>query len=262
MPVLAIVPTYLREPIDAELLLRCLVSLHATAPDAEVLVIDDGSPNRELAAQLAPVCAELGQQLILREENGGFSSTVNLGLRQALATGRDGLLVNADIQFVDDRWLEWMLGRTDSEERPAAVVGARLLYPNGLIQHAGIFFSRLNGWFDHRYRFAPSDLPEAGLPHVCPVTGALQLIRHETLEAVGIYDEEYKMGYEDVDFCLRVFDAGLECVYEPAAWALHHESAIRGRLDQKIADWTVTSAVALGVKHRTDSFARFLAPLS
>ena len=45
------------------------------------------------------------------------------------------------------------------------------------------------------------------------------------------------MGYEDVDYCLRVFDAGLECVYEPAAWALHHESALRGRLDAKNAAW-------------------------
>jgi GT2 family glycosyltransferase len=262
VPALCIVPTYLREPIDAELLVRCLVSMHYTAPDAQVLVVDDHSPARHLAQELQAVCAELGQEVVLREENGGFSSTVNIGLRHALERGLDAVLVNQDIQFVDAGWLELMLGRTDTEDRPAAVVGARLLYPDGLIQHGGIFFSRLHQWFDHSYRFAPGDLPEANLPRVCPVTGALQLIRHATLETIGIYDERFKMGWEDMDYCLRVFDAGLECVYEPQAWAMHHESAIRGRLDQKIAAWTHHSRAVLDEKHDVDSFARFLAPLS
>jgi GT2 family glycosyltransferase len=233
MPVLAVVPTYLNADLDAELLLRCLVSLACTAPEAEVVVIDDASPAGHLVAQLGPVCAELGHRLILKDENEGFSRTVNRGLRLALEEGKDALLVNQDIQFVDEGWLEAMVGRTDTEGRPAAVVGAKLLYPTGLIQHAGIFYSRLFHWFDHRLRFGPADLPEANVPAVCPVTGALQLIRHGTLADVGLYDEEYVMGYEDVDYCLRVFDAGLTCVYEPAAWALHHESAIRGRADQR-----------------------------
>ena len=242
MSVLAVVPTYLDKEIDAELLLRCLVSMAATAPELEVVVVDDGSPAQHLVAQLGPVCAELGQRLVCKPDNSGFSRTVNEGLELALAEGTDALLVNQDIQFVEGGWLEAMVGRTDAEGRPAAVVGAKLLYPDGLIQHAGIHHSRLYGWYDHRHRFAPADLHEANLPAVCPVTGALQLIRHATLERIGLYDTGFVMGYEDVDYCLRVFDAGLECVYEPAAWALHHESALRGRLDAKNAAWLKASA--------------------
>ena len=116
--VLAVVPTYLDKEIDAELLLRCLVSMAATAPELEVVVVDDGSPARHLVAQLGAVCAELGQRLMCKEENSGFSSTVNHGLRLALAEGKDALLVNQDIQFVDAGWLEAMVERTDSEGRP------------------------------------------------------------------------------------------------------------------------------------------------
>jgi GT2 family glycosyltransferase len=247
--VLAVVPTYLRTELEAELLLRCLVSLSATAPEAEVVVVDDASPASHLVAQLAPVCAELGFRLICKDENTGFSRTVNAGLRLALEEGKDALLVNQDIQFVDGGWLQPMLDRTDSEGRPAAVVGAKLLYPSGEIQHAGVLYSRLYRWFDHRLRFAPGDLPEANVPQRCPVTGALQLIRHATLTTVGLYDEAFQMGHEDVDYCLRTFDAGLECIYEPAAWALHHESAIRGRLDKRLAEWQMSSSITLLTKY-------------
>lgn len=248
MSVLAVVPVYLRDDMDAELLARCLVSLYSTAPDAEVLVVDDGSPARHLVDQLRPVADELGQRVILKEDNSGFSKTVNVGLRVAAAEGRDALLVNQDIQFVEPGWLQAMLACED-DGRPAAIVGGRLLYPSGLIQHAGIFYSRFYGWYDHRYRYAPADLPEANVTSRCPVTGALQLIRHATLEQIGLYDETFVMGHEDVDYCLRTLDAGLACVYEPAAWAYHHESAIRGRLDEKAVSWWQASNARHRVKN-------------
>jgi GT2 family glycosyltransferase len=255
--VLAVVPTYLRTELEAELLLRCLVSLSATAPQAEVVVVDDASPAADLVAQLAPVCGELGHRLLCKHENTGFSRTVNAGLRLALDEGKDALLVNQDVQFVDGGWLEAMLDRTDTEGRPAAVVGAKLLYPSGEIQHAGVLYSRLYRWFDHRLRYAPGDLPEANVPQRCPVTGALQLIRHDTLATVGLYDETFQMGYEDVDYCLRTFDAGLECIYEPAAWALHHESAIRGRLDRRLKEWQEQSRETLDALYADRDLTEF-----
>ncbi len=235
--VLAIVPAYLSTELHAELLVRCLVSLATTAPQAEVLVVDDGSPAGHLVEQLAPVTGELGQRLILKSDNEGLAPTVNVGLRLALAEGRDALVVHQDVEFMDSGWLPAMLARTDGEGRPAAVVGAKLLFPSGLIQHAGMYCSRLSGLYDHRFRHGPVDLVEANRPHACPVTSALQLIRHDTLEAVGLYDEGFAMGFEDVDYGLRTFDAGLACVYEPAAWALHHEGAIRGGDERAHARW-------------------------
>jgi GT2 family glycosyltransferase len=238
---LCVIPAYLRTPGDLDLLVKCLVSLWVTAPEASVLVVDDGSPSRELLEPLAAALDELGYELIAKPENEGFSRTVNVGLRRALELGRDAVLVNADIEFIDAGWLDRMRERTDTSGRPAAVVGARLLYANGTIQHAGVFLSLLNRDWMHRYQYGPNDLPEALVACRCPVTAALQLIRHETLEAVGLYDEGYRMCFEDVDYCLRVFEAGLECIYEPSVRAFHLEKYFRGKPSERVKQWTLDS---------------------
>jgi GT2 family glycosyltransferase len=134
-----------------------------------------------------------------------------------------------------------MRERTDTGGRPAAVVGARLLYPNGTIQHAGVFLSLLNRDWMHRFQYGPNDLPEALVACRCPVTAALQLIRHETLEQIGLYDEAYRMCFEDVDYCLRVFEAGLECIYEPSVRAFHHEKYFRSKPSDRVKQWTIES---------------------
>jgi GT2 family glycosyltransferase len=248
-PALAIVPVYLRSEPELDVLLKCLVSLQASAPDAQVLVVDDHSPAPRLAEMAEAAAGELGQAFVRKDSNSGFAATVNVGLEVALASGLDAVLVNADMEFVQAGWLDVMRARTDSLGRPAAVVGARLLYPNGLLQHAGVYFSRLNRGFAHRFNHGPGDLPEALLPCRCPVTAALQLIRLETLAAVGLYDESFGLAHEDMDYCLRVFGAGLECIYEPAAVALHHESLFRARRSAKIEDMHKRSIARLLEKH-------------
>jgi GT2 family glycosyltransferase len=232
---------FLRSPEELDVVLRCLVSLISTAPEASVLVVDDHSPDRSLVAALKVACDELGFELEQRAHNAGFSATVNAGLRRALASGADAVLVNADIEFIDSGWLERMRERTDTEGRPAAVVGARLLYANGTIQHAGVFLSLLSRDWMHRFQYGPDDLPEALVACRCPVTAALQFIRHETLVEVGLYDEGYRMCFEDVDYCLRVFDAGLECIYEPSVRAYHLEKYFRSKPSDKVRRWTVES---------------------
>ena len=258
---LCVIPSFLRTEGDLDLLVRCLVSLWSTARGAGVVVVDDGSPTRSLLGPLAAAIDELGYQLVAKEENEGFSRTVNVGLRHALDTGRDAVLVNADIEFHEAGWLDRMLARTDTQGRPAAVVGARLLYPNGTIQHAGAFLSVRARGFWHRCQYAPANLPEALTPVRCPVTAALQLIRHETLEQVGLYDEEFRMAYEDVDYCLRVFDAGLECIYEPSVCAMHHESVFRGRKDPKIEAWERAGIERLATKWAATDLSQFAAPI-
>jgi GT2 family glycosyltransferase len=246
-PTLCVIPAFVRSEEELDVLLRCLVSLRATAPGAEVLVVDDASPERELVAGLEIACEELGVAFAANDVNSGFSATVNAGLEFALHTGRDAVLVNADIEFLEAGWLERLKARTDTEGRPAAVVGARLLYPNGLIQHAGIFLSPLHRDWLHRFQYGPGDLPEAQVPTRCPVTAALQLIRYETLEQVGLYDEGYKLCFEDLDYCLRVFEAGLECIYEPTVVATHREKFFRGKgkADDKITRWTRASTARM-----------------
>lgn len=259
MSVLAIIPAYVSQPQDIELLNDCVSTLRATAPkELEILVISDGSPARDLMTTVELICDEHGAGLIDKEENEGFSRTVNIGLRRALADGHDALLVNADIEFIPGPWFANMVNQRellDGHDGPAAIVGAKLLFPSGLIQHGGVYFSLLTRTFDHLFKYGPHDLAEANVPSICPVTAALQLIRWETLTSVGLYDEDFKMGWEDVDYCLRTLQSGREVVYAPNVVAYHHESVFRGRPNPKVQAWTWESFRHLAEKWSTQSFA-------
>lgn len=268
---LAIIPAYLSQPSDLAMLLDCLTSIQQTEPDLQVLVVDDGSPAPALVDEVEAATSRLQFELHRKDENSGFSRTVNVGLQRALENEQNAILINADIVFDVESYAGWK-DRTGEpgwvglmEQQPskdvdnlAWVVGARLLYPNGLIQHAGIFYSLLHTAFDHRFRHAPSDLPEAMQAFRCPVTGALQFIRHEALATVGLYDENFLLGWEDVDYALRVFRAEQECIYQPRVWAWHHESVFRGRKSRKLEEWQAKSWIYFMRKYARVSFAEWL----
>lgn len=251
MKTLAIMPTYLRTEDDLKLTAQAIRTLKATS-DATLLVVDDGSPEREIVEGVADVCEEERCWFLPKDENEGFSATVNVGLKHALESGHDALLVNADMEFINNDWLSVM------ERNPADVVGALLLYPNLLVQHAGIYYSVIMRWFDHRYKMAPRTLAQVAEPQICPVTGALQLIKHDTLERVGLYDEGYRLGYEDVDYCHMVFKAGMVCAYEPRAQALHHEGMFRMKSpSKKHQEWMEQSWHHLHEKHAGHDFSTY-----
>jgi GT2 family glycosyltransferase len=237
---LTIIPSYLTDASDAALLEGCLRSIRGTAGDAtDILVVDDGSPSRELVDGVERLQHELSFELHRKPENSGWATTVNLGLLRCLDEGRDAVLVNADVELIDPGWLDIMLSqpRLDGQGE-ASVVGGLLLYPNGGIQHAGVYLSKLRSrpgrpWFDHIWRGAPADLPEARLLRLCPVTGALMFVRLECLRSIGTLDESFPMGSEDVDYCLRVLRDGRECVYQPTVRAYVSDDAFLGRRTAK-----------------------------
>lgn len=251
---LAVMPTFLRDTPDLDMTKTALSGLMATTPWTEVCVIDDGSPNKPLVEELGRWLdgAPPGYEFIAKSENEGFSRTVNIGLKRALREEKHAVLVNADVEFIQVEWLDELLA-TD-----ALVTGAKLLYANGCIQHAGIFFSHLHRVFDHIYRHAPEDLPESNQPRTCPVTGALHLIDHEALRTIGLYDEQFRMGHEDVDYCLRVFLAGEVCRYVPTAVAVHHESVFRGRPSPTVEAWQQESWLHFMKKYAETNFNRFI----
>jgi len=253
---LTIIPSYLTDAPDLALLEKCLRSIRSTEGDAtDVLVVDDGSPSPGLVDDLERLRSEIAFELHRKPENSGFAKTVNVGLRRCLDEGRDAVLVNADVELIDPGWLEAMLSQTTLDGRgEASVVGGLLLYPDGHIQHAGVYLSKLRSrpgrpWFDHIWRGAPGDLPEAALPRACPVTGALMLIRLECLRSVGIFDESFPMGSEDVDYCLRVLSDGRECVYQPRVRAYHEHGVFIDRRAPKQSPWANRSLERLWEKH-------------
>jgi GT2 family glycosyltransferase len=162
--------------------------------------------------------------------------------------------MNADVEMTTPGWVRTCQKVKDAQNRPAAVIGALLLYPNGTIQHAGIYFSMLTRTFDHMYKYGPGNLPEALRPRVCPVTGAFQYIRAATLEDIGLYDENFHMAHEDVDYCVRVFLAEQQCVYEPRVRAFHFEAMFRGRPSKKVQDWQMKSWMYFCEKYAHQSF--------
>lgn len=256
MKPLVIIPMFLSQDEDVEVTMECIRSIRKTVSDSvDILVVDDCSPMPDLVTKMGGTFERFEVELVRKQENTGFSKTVNVGLQRALDEGRDAVLMNADMEMHSPGWVRVCQKTRDSKDRPAAVVGGLLMYPTGLIQHGGIYFSLLTRVFNHLYQFGPANLPEANRVNLCPVTGAFQYIRHSTLETVGIYDDNFHMAHEDVDYCVRVFLAGLHCVYQPKVRAYHFEAMFRGRPSPKVEEWEQKSWLYFCEKYAEQSFA-------
>jgi GT2 family glycosyltransferase/glycosyltransferase involved in cell wall biosynthesis/predicted Zn-dependent protease len=162
---------------------------------------------------------------IINPANAGFARACNQGAWAA--RGHELLFLNNDT-VVTPGWLESMLAA--SNPREAGIVGARLLYPDGRIQHAGIGF--VNGVLDHLHRFTVADAPEVNqFKELDMVTGACLLMPKSLFLQLGGFDEVYQNGVEDIDLCLRARAAGFKVLYEPKAVVYHYEGQSQGRFD-------------------------------
>jgi len=220
-PVTIVIPSYR----DAKLVAQLVTKIRQTTDRdrVRIVVADDASGPEHLAA--------LGQidgiEVVRGEQNAGFATNVNRGLREA-DPGHDVILLNSDVVPMRD-WLA-SLQHATTHSPETGIVGAKLLYPDNRIQYAGTIRNPdAPEWFDHRYRFKPADWGPAdiGGPTLA-ATGACMYIVRAVLDRVGLFDEEYGMGYEDVDYCLRAWEAGYEVRYAPKARVHHHESIVRG----------------------------------
>lgn len=251
---LAIMPTYIRGDRDLTMTENAIRALRKTC-DADLLVVSDGSPYKKGAERIDELSFEVGLTHKVSAENQGFATSVNAGLRMARGLNQHALLVNSDMFFLDNGWL----GALEANE--ADVVGGLLVYPSGLVQHAGIFFSVINRRFDHIYRMAPKSLAQVKQPRICPVTGAMMLIKHRTLMEIGVLDENFRFGYEDVDYCHMTFQNRMKCAYEPTAEAVHHESWFSSKPSKKHQEWMQNGWSYLHEKHRGRGFAEYVPTL-
>ena len=203
---------------------RCLDTLRPTlegAGDGEVIVIDNASSD-ETPALLA---AYPWIRHIRNDVNLGFAGANNQGARAA--RGEFLVLLNNDTEAFPG-WLAAML-KTAGDPSVGAV-GARLLFENGSIQHAGVVvarttMSRTSFVPFHHNLMVPHDDPDANRQTDFQiVTGACLLTRRDLYLELGGLDEAYWNGYEDVDYCFKVRERGLRVVYEPKAKLYHFES--------------------------------------
>lgn len=223
-PVTIVIPTY----GDPSLVAECVRSIRdTTSPDLVRIVVSDDASPPEHVATLKQV--EGIDHLILAEENGGFSVNANRGIRAA-DSQHDIVLINSDIVARWEGWLAALQHAAHTGGRRVGIVGAMLLYADGKIQHAGVHRNiGAPEWFDHRYRFQPATHGPANVAiDVLAVTGACMYVLRDVIDEIGLLDEEFPMAYEDVDWCLRAWQAGRRVVYQPAAVLEHPESATRG----------------------------------
>lgn len=205
-------------------------------PALDIVVIDNGSRDeRVLAFYEAWKSGPVPFRADVKTEPFNFSRAANRGIN--LARGELILLLNNDIEIIEPNWLKEMVSCLSFPD--TAIVGARLLYPNRTLQHAGII-AGMHGTADHWYigrrEAFPGPMQRLWVRQtMSAVTGACMLISQRAVEELGRFDEErFPVAYNDVDFCLRATAAGLRVVWTPFATLVHREASSRGINDTSV----------------------------
>lgn len=224
-PVTVIVPTR----NQFALLRNCIEGLKRTAyPELETIIVDNGSNDPDASAYLQ---ALEGEGMMVLRMPGPFNFSALNNAAVAHARGEQLCFLNNDVEMIDPDWLALLVRQAIRPERGA--VGARLLYPDGTVQHAGVFVG-IGGAAGHGHRLQRANEPgyfeRARLPQrVSGVTGACLVVARDKFLAVGGFDErDFPIAFNDVDLCLKLGARGWASFYEPRATLIHHESKSRG----------------------------------
>jgi O-antigen biosynthesis protein len=218
-----------------EILDNCLESIFTKSayPNYEVVVIDNGSTEKNTEQAIAKWTAKEPNRFRCYRLDipFNFSKINNYAVKQA--QGDYLLFLNNDTEVITPDWIE---GMVEQAQRSAiGAVGSLLLYPDNTIQHAGIVMG-LGGLAAHSHYGFPVTTPGylgqvKCISNVLAVTGACLMCRREVLEAIGGFDEELVVAYNDVDLCLKMVAKGYRNVYLPHVVLYHHESKSRGYED-------------------------------
>ena len=217
---------------NLSLLKNCIESVErlTTYRNYEIIIMDNDSVDPETVKYLDST----PHRVIPFREPFNYSRINNAGVAQA--RGDYMLLLNDDTEVISGEWLEAMLEHAQRPE--VGAVGAKLIYPDDRIQHAGILTGAGGAWTPgvatHSHQFYPSDSPGylgavASVTNYSAVTAACIMLRKSIFEEVGGFDEEnLRVSFNDVDLCLRIRERGYSILYTPYAELYHHESVSRG----------------------------------
>ncbi|NVK42973.1 MAG: glycosyltransferase family 2 protein [Oceanospirillaceae bacterium] len=231
-----IIPT--RNGLDV--LKPCIDSLINTTQyqKLELVIVDNGTDDLDALEYLKYVknvysIKSQGKPFTVKviEDYGdfNFSRLINAGVNAA--SGEVLLLLNNDTQAIHIGWLQEMLSH--ALRKDIGCVGAKLLYPDDTIQHAGVILG-LGGYAAHSHRglsrYAGGYFCRAQVvQNLSAVTAACLMVRRDVFDKVDGFDENFEVAYNDVDFCLRVQAAGYRNLYTPFAELYHYESKTRGQ---------------------------------
>ena len=212
---------------------KCLQSIwkKTTWDNYEVIIIENNSTDPATFAYYEAAKQRYdGLQVVTYPEQGfNFSGINNFGRKAA--AGEYLLLLNNDVEVLNGDWLTELL-RQCAHKGGAAICGAMLYYPDDTLQHAGVI-TGLGGYAGHSHKYKQKGgsgylFRTATVQDFSAVTGACLLVRASVYDEVGGLDEQFAVAFNDVDFCLRVRDAGYRIAWTPYAQLVHYESKSRG----------------------------------
>ncbi len=237
-----IVPTH----NNLRVLRNCLRSVLEITdyPDYEVLVVDNRSDDADTLAYLSDVATHAHVRVVRDERPFNFSAINNTAV--ASSDADIVVLLNNDTEVLHGDWLTELVCQASREG--VGAVGAKLLYPNDRIQHAGVLLG-LGSDEIARHAFKGRHRNEVGalartrlVQEYCAVTGAcLAVTRDKYLEVGGLDEENLAVAFNDIDFCLKLREKGYQNIWTPYAQLYHYESYTRGSDadEDKIARYTV-----------------------
>lgn len=213
------------------LLRNCIksIQLRSTYHNYEIIIVDNNSSEPETLEYLKEISKEPAVSVIEYPHEFNFAAINNFAVNHA--DGELLLFLNNDIEVISDEWLEAMVEHAVRPE--VGVVGARLLYSNNLIQHAGVIIG-VGGVAGHSHKYYPGDHPgyfsrSKAIQNLSAVTAACMMVRTEVFKSLGGFDEKnLAVAFNDVDFCLKVRQKELLIIYTPYAELYHYESISRG----------------------------------
>ena len=212
---------------------KCLQSIwkKTTWDNYEIIVIENNSTDPATFAYYEKAKQRYdGLKVVTYPEKGfNFSGINNFGRKAA--AGDYLLLLNNDVEVRNGDWLTELL-RQCAHKGGAAICGAMLYYPDETLQHAGVI-TGLGGYAGHSHKYKKKGgsgylFRIATVQDFSAVTGACLLVKASVYDEVGGLDEQFAVAFNDVDFCLRVRDAGCRIAWTPYAELTHYESKSRG----------------------------------
>ncbi len=217
----------------------CLRSLSNTVlPDFFITVVDNDS-STETKEYLGRKLDD-GEIDYLLEYDGefNFSAINNFAVRTTRKTDYV-IFLNNDTEAMDDNWIDEMLSLCNKDS--VGAVGAKLLYPDNRIQHAGVIIG-IGGVAGHSHKYIPDGSPGYfSRPHlvqeVSAVTAACMMVKRKVFDEVGGFEEDLPKAFNDVDLCLKIRHAGYKILYTPYACLYHYESVSRGLDNYKEKDF-------------------------
>ncbi len=243
-------PTIIKQPLvsiiiptkdGADYLKRCIDSITQKThyPNYEIIVVNNQSTELEALAYFDRIQKRKNITVLNYQKPFNYSDINNYAAQKS--QGDFLLFLNNDTEVVEPRWLEALLEYAQLPEIGA--VGAKLLYPNGLLQHGGIILG-IAGMAGHSQKLFPASEP-GKLPifnnkdvirNWSAVTAACLMIEKKKYFAVNGMDPLFRVAFNDVDLCLRLSQQGLRHVYTPFAVLYHHESVSVGRPETRQRD--------------------------